>query len=141
MPRSQAKDARLLWQRAPRLIEAVLLYAQGASVNRAPLPGICTFGVWHDDHLVPIGKACLDFADSEQPRLVTWISQHTLARFGPACRVEPSLVLEIAFESVQLSARRRAGLALCAPRLRRVLWDKKAAEAGCLAALQGLVGR
>ena len=49
--------------------------------------------------------------------------------------MRPDLVLEIAFDAVQRSTRHRSGVAMRFPRIRRIRWDKPAAEADRLEAL------
>ena len=53
--------------------------------------------------------------------------------------VAPGLVLEIAFDSVHRSPRHKSGLAMRLPRIHRIRWDKPAAEADLVAALERLV--
>jgi DNA ligase-1 len=62
-----------------------------------------------------------------------------VARFGPVREVAPSLVLEIAFDSVHRSTRHKSGLAMRFPRVHRIRWDKPAAEADSVEALERLV--
>jgi DNA ligase-1 len=50
-------------------------------------------------------------------------------RFGPVAEVEKALVLEIAFDAAQGSARHKSGVALRFPRINRIRWDKPASEA------------
>jgi DNA ligase-1 len=55
--------------------------------------------------------------------------------------VARELVCELAFDGVQRSRRHKSGLALRFPRIARIRWDKPAAEADRIDALEGLVGR
>jgi DNA ligase-1 len=55
--------------------------------------------------------------------------------------VEKALVLEVAFDAAQLSARHRSGVALRFPRISRIRTDKPAAEADRLEAVLALVER
>jgi DNA ligase-1 len=54
--------------------------------------------------------------------------------------VEKSLVLEVAFDAVQLSNRHKSGVALRFPRIARIRTDKPAAEADRLENLMALIG-
>ena len=54
---------------------------------------------------------------------------HTTARFGLAREVERGLVLEIAFDAAQRSARHKSDVAMRFPRVARIRRDKLAAEA------------
>ncbi len=68
---------------------------------------------------------------------------NTLERFGPVRSVRADrtfgLVLEVAFEGLQRSRRHKSGVAMRFPRIRRIRWDKPAAEADDLAALEALL--
>jgi DNA ligase-1 len=117
------------WKRDPHLLDCVLMYAQRGHGKRSSFYSDFTFGVWREAELVPVGKAYFGFTDEELARLDRWVRARTVARFGPVREVEKALVLEIAFEGVQESRRHRGGYALRFPRIRRIRWDKPAAEA------------
>ena len=53
--------------------------------------------------------------------------------------VEPLLVLEVAFDSVNRSSRHKSGVALRFPRIHRIRWDKPAEEADALATLEAMI--
>jgi DNA ligase-1 len=53
--------------------------------------------------------------------------------------VEKALVLEVAFDAAQRSARHKSGVALRFPRIARIRTDKPAAEADRLESLMALV--
>lgn len=129
----------LKWKRAPMQIDAVLLYAQAGHGKRAGYYSDLTFGLWKDGALVPVGKAYSGFTDEELRRLDRFIRKETQQRFGPVRQVTPSLVLEVAFEGVNRSARHKSGVALRFPRVSRIRWDKPAPEADQLAALEALL--
>jgi DNA ligase-1 len=67
------------------------------------------------------------------------VRDHTTNRYGPVREVTPSLVLEIAFDSVHRSNRHRSGVAMRFPRVHRIRWDKPAREADSLATLEGWI--
>jgi len=121
------------WKRASLTLDCVLMYAQRGSGKRSSLYSDYTFGVWtgttEHTELVAVGKAYSGYTDRELLELDRWIRQHTLERFGPARRVEPALVLEIAFDAVQRSSRHKSGVALRFPRIHRIRWEKPAREA------------
>ena len=64
---------------------------------------------------------------------------NTVDRFGPVRHVKPELVLEIAFENIQLSNRHKSGLAVRFPRMVRWRTDKPAGEADSLESIQALL--
>ncbi len=128
------------WKRDPLTADAVLMYAQRGHGKRASLYSDFTFGVWRDDGtLVPVGKAYFGFTDEELRALDRWVRSHTVRTFGPVREVTPALVLEIAFDSLQRSTRHKSGVAMRFPRIHRIRWDKPAAEADRLAALERLL--
>jgi DNA ligase-1 len=136
------------WKREPRLIDAVLMYAQRGHGKRSSLYSDYTFGVWRDDagggrSLTPVGKAYFGFTDEELKRLDAFVREHTIERFGPvrSVRAGPDfgLVLEVAFEGLQRSTRHKSGLAMRFPRIHRIRWDKPAGEADDLDTLERML--
>ena len=127
------------WKRDPLTVDAVLMYAQRGHGKRSSFYSDYTFGLWRGDELVPVGKAYFGFTDQELAFLDRWIRNHTTARFGPVREVEKSMVLEVAFDAVQLSNRHKSGVAMRFPRLARIRTDKPAAEADRLETLMALV--
>lgn len=127
------------WKREPRLIDAVLMYAQRGHGKRSSFYSDYTFGLWRAEELVPIGKAYFGFTDEELYQLDKWIRYHTLNHFGPVREVEKALVFEIAFDAVNYSSRHKSGVALRFPRINRVRWDKPANEADKLENLIALI--
>ena len=127
------------WKRDPLTVDAVLMYAQRGHGKRSSFYSDYTFGVWRGEELVPVGKAYFGFTDQELAFLDRWIRNHTTARFGPVREVEKSMVLEVAFDAVQLSNRHKSGVAMRFPRLARIRADKPANEADRLETLMALV--
>jgi DNA ligase-1 len=123
------------WKRDPKLVDAVVMYAQRGTGRRSSFYSDYTFGLWHNGALSPIGKAYFGFTDEELRELDKWVRNNTVARFGPVREVEKALVFEVAFDSVHRSARHKSGVALRFPRINRIRWDKPANEADELSAL------
>jgi DNA ligase-1 len=128
------------WKVDPHTIDAVLVYAQSGHGRRASLFTDYTFAVWDGDALVPFAKAYSGLSNEEIRRVDGWIRAHTLERFGPVRRVEPSLVFELAFEGLQVSARHKSGVAVRFPRILRWRTDKTAKDADTLDALRARAG-
>ena len=136
------------WKRDPFTLDAVLMYAQRGHGKRSSFYSDYTFGVWRqgaeNDELVPVGKAYFGFTDAELKLLDKWVRDHTVNRFGPVREVEATgkigLVLEVAFEGVQRSARHKSGVAMRFPRVSRIRWDKPARDADRLEAVEALIG-
>jgi DNA ligase 1 len=127
------------WKINPKLIDAVLMYAQRGHGKRSSYYSDYTFGVWQGEELVPVGKAYFGFTDAELLELDRWVRNHTINRFGPVREVERGLVLEVAFEGLQRSGRHRSGLAMRFPRINRIRWDKPYREADQLSTLERLL--
>ena len=127
------------WKRGPLTADCVLMYAQRGHGKRSSYYSDYTFGCWHEEALVPVGKAYFGFTDAELSELDKWVRNHTTNRFGPVREVEPALVFEVAFDSVQRSKRHRSGLAMRFPRISRIRWDKPADEADRLETLERLL--
>lgn len=131
------------WKRDPHLVDCVLMYAQRGHGKRSSFYSDFTFGVWRGDELVPVGKAYFGFTDEELKLLDKFVRDNTTERFGPVRAVRAGadfgLVLEIAFEGLQRSTRHRSGLAMRFPRIRRLRWDKPAAEADRIETLEAML--
>ena len=136
------------WKRDPRLIDAVLMYAQRGHGKRSSFYSDYTFGVWTEDAdgvhvLTPVGKAYFGFTDEELKQLDRFVREHTVERFGPVRSVtatrEFGLVLEVAFEGLQRSKRHKSGVAMRFPRISRIRWDKPAKEADELHTLEAML--
>ncbi len=128
------------WKLEPRMIDAVMIYAQQGAGRRANLYTDFTFAVWNGEELVPFTKAYSGLTDVEFRKIDAWIRKNTLERFGPVRSVKPEQVFEIAFEGIQESKRHKSGIALRFPRMNRWRTDKKAEEANTLEDLKGFLG-
>ena len=126
-----------------------MMYAQRGSGKRSSFYSDYTFGVWRTDAegeaLVPVGKAYSGFTDVELAKLDRFVRNNTTNRFGPVREVahgaDKGLVLEIAFEGLNPSTRHKSGVAMRFPRVARIRWDKPAAEADQLGALEHILSR
>jgi DNA ligase-1 len=74
--------------------------------------------------LLPIGKAYSGLTDVEIAELTEHFKRNTIADHGRYRRVKPNVVLEVAFNSIQPSARHASGLALRFPRIKAIRRDK-----------------
>ena len=127
------------WKRDPRVVDAVLMYAQRGHGKRSGFYSDFTFGLWDGEVLVPVGKAYFGFTDEELRELDRFVRNHTTERFGPVRAVAPKLVLEVAFEGVNSSARHKSGVAMRFPRISRIRWDKPPGEADRLETLAAMI--
>jgi len=134
------------WKRDPFVVDAVLMYAQRGHGKRSSFYSDYTFGVWGGDNggeLVPVGKAYFGFTDAELAEIDRFIRRNTVNRFGPVREVvhEPDngLVFEVAFEGLARSTRHKSGLAMRFPRISRLRWDKRPADADRIDTLERLL--
>ena len=74
--------------------------------------------------LLPIGKAYSGLTDVEIAQLTEHFKKNTIADHGRYRRVNPNVVLEVAFNSIQPSTRHASGLALRFPRIKAIRHDK-----------------
>ncbi|HEX7967449.1 MAG TPA: cisplatin damage response ATP-dependent DNA ligase, partial [Stellaceae bacterium] len=138
------------WKRDPFVIDAVLMYAQRGHGKRSSFYSDYTFGVWSgpggenaDGELVPVGKAYFGFTDAELAEIDRFVRRNTINRFGPVREVvherDRGLVFEVAFEGLARSSRHRSGLAMRFPRISRLRWDKRPADADRIETLERLL--
>ena len=99
-----------------------------------------TFAVRDDatGALVTIGKAYSGLTDAEIAERTGWFEEHTLARHGRYRSVEPSVVVEVAFDVIMRSGRHRSGFTLRFPRIARLRPDKIAVDCDTLATVEVL---
>ena len=88
--------------------------------------------------LVNIGKAYSGLTDVEIAKMTRWFEAHTISRHGRFRMVEPSVVVEIAFDVVHSSKRHASGFALRFPRIVRIRDDKHASEVDRLSTVAAL---
>ncbi|PYK31925.1 MAG: DNA ligase, partial [Verrucomicrobia bacterium] len=74
--------------------------------------------------LLPIGKAYSGLTDVEIAELTEHFKQNTIVDHGRYREVKPEIILEVAFNSIQPSARHASGLALRFPRIKAIRRDK-----------------
>ena len=78
--------------------------------------------------LVTIGKAYSGLTDAEIAEMTRWFEAHTISHHGRYRLVEPTIVVEVAFDVILRSARHKSGFALRFPRIARLRPDKPADE-------------
>jgi len=120
------------YKKALATLDVVVTAVQQGNGKRAGMLSDYTFAVRDGDRFVNIGKAYSGLTDEEIRTLGTRFRKITTARYGPVRAVEPEVVLEVSFDSIQKSARHKSGFALRFPRIVRLREDKTAAEADTL---------
>jgi DNA ligase-1 len=78
--------------------------------------------------LLPVGKAYSGLTDAEIAHYTEYFLEHTLEERGRYRLVQPELVLEVAFDTIQPSTRHASGYALRFPRIVRIRDDKPVSE-------------
>ena len=116
--------AWLKYKKALATLDCVVTYAEyGHGKRRAVLSDV-TFAVLRDGELLSIGKAYSGLTDAEIAQLTEHFHRTTIEKYGSVLKVEPQIVLEIAFDRIQESKRHKSGYALRFPRIARIRDDK-----------------
>ena len=118
----------LKYKKALATLDCVVTAAQWGNGKRRAVLSDLTFAVLREGELVNIGKAYSGLTDAEIAAMTEQLRAATLETYGPVHRVEPAIVLEIAFDRIQESKRHKSGYALRFPRIVRIRDDKTPAE-------------
>ena len=118
----------LKYKKALATLDCVVTAAEYGHGKRRAVMSDVTFAVRRDEELVNIGKAYSGLTDAEIERLTKHFQATTIARYGPVHTVEPTIVLEIAFDRIQESKRHKSGYALRFPRIAHLRDDKTVAQ-------------
>jgi DNA ligase-1 len=114
----------LKYKKALATLDCVVTYAQYGNGKRRAVLSDLTFAVRRDGELVNIGKAYSGLTDVEIAAMTEHFKRTTIERHGPVHRLEPTVVLELAFDRIQESARHKSGYAMRFPRIARIRDDK-----------------
>lgn len=120
-------------------LDCVITAAEYGNGKRRNSLSDYTFAVWDGDpktpdaRLVNIGKAYMGVTDAEIAELTEALLKLSVAQHGRVHLVEPKIVLEIACDQIQQSARHAGGFAMRFPRVKRIRHDKLPADADTLA--------
>ncbi len=130
-------------KREAATLDVVVVGAEQGHGKRAHVLSDYTFAVRDDASglLLTIGKAYSGLTDLEIEELTEHFTASTVARHGHYREVRPDTVLEIAFDSIQPSARHESGLALRFPRIKAIRRDKTPAEIDTLSYARSLVSK
>jgi DNA ligase 1 len=162
--RTKAVGVWWKWKIEPMTTDCVLIYAQAGHGRRASLYTDYTFAVWNRRpidqaeadavvaaiekrtpaqpgalQLVAFAKAYSGLTDEEFKGIDAVIRKTTLEKFGPVRSVKPTLVFELGFEGINLSARHKSGVAVRFPRMLRIRDDKPLCDANTLDDLKALL--
>jgi DNA ligase 1 len=115
-------------------LDVVVTRAEYGHGKRRGLLSDYTFAVRDTDsgdgsgRLVNIGKAYSGVTDAEIAHLTKFFLEHTIEDHGHVRDVEPTVVMEIAFNNIQKSDRHDSGFALRFPRIVRLRDDKPVSD-------------
>jgi len=109
-------------------LDVVVTRAEFGNGKRAQVLSDYTFAVRKGEELVNIGKAYTGLTDAEIAEMTQWFFAHTITDYGHVRDVEPTVVLEVAFNAIMRSGRHDSGFALRFPRIVRIRADKLPAE-------------
>lgn len=121
-------------------LDVVVTGAVTGQGKRAGLLSDLIFAVRdEEDNLVDTGRAYSGLTDSELQEVTELLMRTTTSRNGAVRRVEPRVVLEIAFDDVRRSQRHPSGYALRFPRIARRRADLSPEDVDTIADLRRLV--
>jgi DNA ligase-1 len=131
------------WLKMKKALATIDCLVVGVEVGHGKRHGVLsdyTFAVrdMANDRLVNIGKAYSGLTDAEIAEMTRWFEAHTIARFGRYRQVEPTVVVEIAFDVILRSQRHASGFALRFPRIVRIRQDKTPDEIDTVATVTAL---
>lgn len=109
-------------------LDAVVTSVEYGHGKRHGLLSDYTFSVRNGNQLLTIGKAYSGLTDAEIKMGTEYFLQHTTEDLGHSRVVEPTVVIEVAFNNIQKSARHESGYALRFPRILRLRPDKNVSQ-------------
>jgi DNA ligase-1 len=118
----------LKWKKALATLDVVVTGVEFGHGCRHDVLSDYTFAVHQDGKLLNIGKAYSGLTDREISDMTEFFKQHTLQDYGRFRLVEPTVVLEVAFNGIQKSNRHASGYALRFPRIVRIRTDKTVSD-------------
>ncbi|MDB4508306.1 ATP-dependent DNA ligase [Akkermansiaceae bacterium] len=129
-------------KKAMPTLDCIVVKAQQGHGRRAEVLSDYTFAVRDEssDQLRTIGKAYSGLTDLEIEELTEHFREHTIEKFRRVHTVEPKIVLEIAFDSLNKSKRHDSGLALRFPRIKAIRRDKTVHDIDTLKYAESLMG-
>lgn len=137
---SKFDKSGLFWPLSPLSVMAVLVYAQVSASGRGASFSDYSFGVWGpEESLLPIAKIVLTLSDQEVKAVDDHIRKNTIEKLGPVRTVQPELVMEIEFDTIQQSNRHKSGFVLHKARVARWLQEMHPNQADTIEALAKLV--
>jgi len=127
--------AWLKLKKAYATLDVVVVGVEWGHGKRRHVLSDYTFAVRDEatDRLLPVGKAYSGLTDGEIAHYTEHFLQQTLEERGRYRLVQPEVILEVAFDTIQRSERHASGYALRFPRILRIRTDKSVGEIDTLA--------
>lgn len=124
-------------------LDCVVVRAEQGHGKRSHVLSDYTFAVRDESsrQLLVIGKAYSGLTDAEIEELTEHFIERTISKKRRVHEVEPDVVLEIAFDSINPSKRHNSGLALRFPRIKAIRRDKTVADIDTLQFARRLAGQ
>ncbi|MGZ3589002.1 MAG: ATP dependent DNA ligase, partial [Candidatus Limnocylindrales bacterium] len=124
------------WLKLKRPLATLDCVVVGVEVGHGKRHGVLsdyTFAVLDDrpgaaGPYATIGKAYSGLTDAELASMTRWFTEHSLSLHGRYRVVEPTVVVEVAFDVIHRSNRHASGYALRFPRIVRLRDDKGPGE-------------
>ncbi|HSK51313.1 MAG TPA: ATP-dependent DNA ligase [Clostridia bacterium] len=131
------------WLKMKKALATIDCVVVGVEVGHGKRHGVLsdyTFAVRDTagERLVTIGKAYSGLTDAEIAEMTRWFEEHTIARYGRYRQVEPSVVIEVAFDVIVRSNRHQSGFSLRFPRIAALRPDKSPDEIDTLETVEAL---
>ena len=131
------------WLKMKKALATIDCVVVGVEVGHGKRHGVLsdyTFAVRDtaNDRLVTIGKAYSGLTDAEIAEMTRWFEAHTIGHFGRYRQVEPTVVVEVAFDVIVRSTRHQSGFSLRFPRIASLRPDKPADEIDTLETVRAL---
>jgi len=131
------------WLKMKKALATIDCVVVGVEVGHGKRHGVLsdyTFAVrdTENDRLVTIGKAYSGLTDAEIAEMTRWFEAHTIGHFGRYRQVEPTVVVEVAFDVIVRSTRHQSGFSLRFPRIASLRPDKPADEIDTLETVRSL---
>jgi DNA ligase-1 len=134
----------LAWLKLKRelaTLDVVVTSAEYGHGKRAGTLSDYTFAVRDGDTLKNVGKAYSGLTDAEIAFLSKYFHEHTIEDFGGWRTVEPTVILEVAFNNLMRSDRHASGFAMRFPRILRIRDDKPVDEIDTLERVEQIYNR
>jgi DNA ligase 1 len=131
------------WLKMKKALATIDCVVVGVEVGHGKRHGVLsdyTFAIRDEatGRLVNIGKAYSGLTDAEIAEMTAWFEDHTIARFGRYRQVEPSVIVEIAFDVIVRSKRHGSGFSLRFPRIHALRHDKSVGDIDTVASVTAL---